>query len=811
MRIGSCDPLSTPRALGPLFDLDEPALMRLLQGHATRDEIFRFTKGLLTSADAPIVLAIEDAHWADEATFDLLRFLGRRMTSTRSLVIVTYRDDETGPHHPLRRVLGDLASCEGTARIRVPPLSLSAVALLAKGYGRDPVHLHALTGGNPFFVTEILAANGDLSPNVHDAVLARATRLQEGAWSVLEAVAVFGSHCDLRAVDHVIARRDGDLEACLDCGMLTADGAYISFRHELARQAILSSIAASRAIALHRRAQQWLAAAPDAEQDSARLAYHAERAGDREAAYGFALVAARNASRLGSHREAADQLDRALRHATALPDDERARLLESLADACYLTAQIERAISARVAAREIWISSGNRLAEGENSARLAALAWAQARIGDAEREAEAAVAILEAHGDRAVLAKALSVLARLRGTNLESEDAIALAERAALLAAQSGDDETHADALTTLGEAWLIRNTCQKGTQLIERGMAMAAAAGCDHIVVRGFVSLGHGLAEGGNPRAAIPEFQRGIEYCSERDLDLPLRHLTALLSRCELRVGNWNEAWRGAQSVLQAVQAAPASRFLALVTSGVMLARQGQDGASAMLDEALALANESECINYLGPIHVARAEAAYLAGDSALAHAEASSVLALARERGHMAIWNELAYWIWKCGALAAGPPASASPYMLQIAGDWERAAMAWESAGLPHEAARARAESWDEPALRLALETFERLGAGPAATQVRQRLHHLGARHVPRGPRPSTRGHPAGLTRRELDVAMLLAGDLSNQQIADRLFLSPRTVEHHVASVLSKLGASTRSDVAGIARDLGLSPQST
>jgi DNA-binding CsgD family transcriptional regulator len=419
------------------------------------------------------------------------------------------------------------------------------------------------------------------------------------------------------------------------------------------------------------------------------------------------------------------------------------------------------------------------------------------------------VAILEAHGDCSVLAKALSVLARLRGTNLEGEDAIALGERAAYLAAQCGDDETHADALTTLGEAWLIRGTHWKGRHLIERGMVMAAAAGHEHIVVRGFISLGHGLAEGGDPRAAIPEFQRGIEYCNERDLDLPLRHLIALLSRCQLMLGHYDEAWQGAQSVLMAMQAAPASRFLALVTSGVILARRGKDGASAMLDEALALATASECINYLGPVRAARAEAAYLAGNLELALAEASSVLALARERGHASIRNELTYWTWRCGDLAGGPLPSSSPYALQIAGDWSRAAAAWESAGLPYEAARARAESWDEPSLRLALESFERLGAGPAATQVRQRLRRLGAPRVPRGPRPSTRGHPAGLTRREADVAALLADDLSNQQIADRLFLSTRTVENHVASVLSKLGATTRSDAADIARNLHLPPQ--
>src|SRR3990172_6025037 len=173
---GICEPLSTPRALGPLLDIAD-ALgfdLPLLEDATQRQQAFRALLEFLRRSERSTLLVFEDVHWADEASFDLLRFLGRRVGETKGMVIATYRDDEAGPKHPLRVLLGDLATTETVHRIALPPLSESAVRTLAHGSGVDPAVLYRLTGGNPFYVSEVLKGGGSSLPStVRDAVLAR--------------------------------------------------------------------------------------------------------------------------------------------------------------------------------------------------------------------------------------------------------------------------------------------------------------------------------------------------------------------------------------------------------------------------------------------------------------------------------------------------------------------------------------------------------------------------------------------------------------------------------------------------------------
>ena len=177
----SCDSLSTPGPLGPVRDL-APALGLQIDRPSTegdtREELLRAVLAAFAARPEPTVVIGEDAHWADGATLELLRFLGRRIGALRTLFVVTYRDDEIGVDHPFRLVLGDLATATAVHRISVLPLSEESVCQLAAGSGRDSSALHRLTGGNPFFLTEVLGAESESVPSsVGDAVLARAARL----------------------------------------------------------------------------------------------------------------------------------------------------------------------------------------------------------------------------------------------------------------------------------------------------------------------------------------------------------------------------------------------------------------------------------------------------------------------------------------------------------------------------------------------------------------------------------------------------------------------------------------------------------
>ena len=808
--LGQCDNLSTPRELGPVFDVADadPALQRLLSDDAPRDLLYRTVLARLTNGGRPILLIIEDAQWADAATLDLLSYLGRRVASTHALLIVTYRDEELGLRHPFRQALGDLATAE-VHRLTVPPLSANAVATLAAGNDVDAETLYARTRGNPFFVTEVLAAGGGIPATVRDAVLARAGRLGRGAWAVLEAAAVIGTPIEFDLLSLVIDLDSADLQACLDNGVLRDDGRALAFRHELAREAILSAISPNRRTWLHARVLQALEAAPAALQVPARLAHHAEEAGDRAAVLRHAPEAARRAARHRAHREAVDQYDRALRFADGLAPAERARLLEARAYECYLTAQTDLAVASREAALQIWLQIGDRRKEGENRCYLALLHWSEARMEDADREAKAAVAILEALPPGRELAMAYATLARLRGTTLDNDETIALGTRAIALAESLDITETLADALITVGAATLSA-TDDRGREQLERGLQLAIGAGLDDLAARAHANLGFGYEEQYRFELAARYFAAGIAFCADRDLDHFRLHMTAWLADCQCFLGEWNQAQLLARSVLSSRNLAPVTRFVALLVEARIRVRRGDFGAEALLDEARLLASTSASLFRLGPIYAARAEAAWLAGNSTVAAAEARIAYDLAADHRQPWFAGELAYWRWKGGEISEPPPNIAEPFAWQIAGDWERAAAAWDDLGCPYEAARARTEGSDETALRAALAVFDELGARPAAALARGRLRTLGVRGIPRGPRPATRANPAGLTRREVDVVTLLARNYGTQEIAGRLFLSPRTVENHIAAILTKLGATTRAEAAARAVQLEIIPQS-
>jgi predicted ATPase len=193
----ACDGLFTPAALGPLLDIAsqlDGELLRLCRAEARRDQLYGALLGQLGDLESLTVLAIEDVHWADEATLDLLSYLGRRIQHLRVLLLVTYRDDALAVDDPLRLTLGTLASQRATRRLSLATLSVGGVGILARGSGIDAAELHQLTAGNPFFVTEVVQAGSDALPaSVRDAVLARTRTLKTQARDALEVAALIGS------------------------------------------------------------------------------------------------------------------------------------------------------------------------------------------------------------------------------------------------------------------------------------------------------------------------------------------------------------------------------------------------------------------------------------------------------------------------------------------------------------------------------------------------------------------------------------------------------------------------------------------
>jgi DNA-binding CsgD family transcriptional regulator len=804
---GSCEPLHTPRPMGPLWSVAEAArgeLLDLIAAGARAHEVVSALSEVLRGR-APTVLVLEDLHWADEATLDVLLLLASRIASLNALVVASYRDDEVDGAQHLRGVLAELDG--HPRRLRLEPLSLAAVAELARDHGVDAGELYRATAGNPFFATEVLATGGTRLPDtVRDAVLARTARLSGMARALLEAISVIPGEPELWLIESMAGAIIGRLDECLASGVLTPGATSVAFRHELARRAIEESMVPTRRVGLHRAALDALAGRAGREPDAARLAHHAEAAADPDAVLHWAPRAAERAAASGAHREAASQYERALRYAEREQAEHRGVLWARYAEECRMSAQFERAIAAGRAALDCQRSVGDLLAVGDALRSLSRLLFFDGRPEEGEPLALEAVELLEGLPPGHELAMAYANMSQRRMVVEDTAGALAWGGRALRLARRLGDTEAEVYALTNVGAAELDRRR-PGGRAKLEGVLELAAQHGLEDYVGRARTLLVLQAVRQREYALAARHLEAGLAYCTERGLDTWCEYLVAYRSWIELECGRWDEAADSSGWVLRRRTASHWARAWALTALGVLRARRGDADVAPPLAEAEALVRSTGELVRIGPVAAARAEAAWLAGRDALVPKLTDEVLALALEHGEPWLTGQLAYWRWQAGVREGlSRHDLAEPYRLAMQGDAGRAAARWRRIGCPYHAALALSGSDDDATVRQGLEELQQLGAKPAAAIIARRLRERGVRGVPRGPYAQTRSNRAGLTSREMEVLALLAEGLRNAEIAGRLVVSPKTVDHHVSAILRKLGVRNRSEAAAAAARLEL-----
>jgi DNA-binding CsgD family transcriptional regulator/tetratricopeptide (TPR) repeat protein len=748
---GACDGLFTPRPLGPLFDIASTLggeLLELCRADAPREELFSALLGQVSAPGELHVLVVGDVHWADEATNDLLRFVGRRIRDASVLLLATYRDEGLTATDPLRIALGDLAAQRSVRRIGLPPLSAGAVAVLAGGSGLDPAALSRLTGGNPFYVSQAVQAGmSEVPASARDAVLARAARLDSNSRAVLDAAALIGTRVELALPESVADCPPSAIDELLASGLLTGDGRALQFRHEIARLAVEGAVTAHRRTAIHARILASLHALGC--DDDARMAFYAEAAGDGPAALRHGSAAARRAAALGSHREAAAQFQRALRVTPGADPATAASLHDGFAYEASLLDRWQEAADARGRALALWREVGDRLREGDTLHWLAHSLCSLSRGGEGIAAARAAIALLEPLGPTSELAWAYASLAAMWMVRGANQEAIELARRAQAVARPLGLTDVLSDALNS--EACAIRATGGQWAGALRRALDTALGGQHEAEVARAYVNLHASYVADRDWAAADRYFTEGVTYCDDHDISTYSIFLRSERTSSLERTGRWDDAVARCHELLRNDGPSPNIRLCPLNRLGMIRARRGEPGAWECLDEAIEYAEGA---------------------------GEPQSIV----------------------------PVRLAAPHRRLLAGDAAGAARLWQDLGCPYEAGLALLGPADEASLREALRIFTDLGASATVRLTRRQMRQLGIQSIPAGPRGATREHPLGLTRREHEVLGLICAGHSNAEIAGRLFISVKTAGHHVSAVLAKLGAPTRGVAATRAANLGL-----
>jgi ATP/maltotriose-dependent transcriptional regulator MalT len=814
---GGCEALFTPRPLGPLQDM-APRLSHhiadLLNEPAAQDRIFPAVLTCLQNLPKTKLLIFEDVHWADNATLDLIKYLGRRISILNMVLVLSLRSDEVGVDHPITTVLGDLPSAS-ILRVTLEPLSLEAVEQLAEHAGHSSQDLYRITGGNPFFVTELLARNIDsiesIPDSVRDAVWSRMARLSAIERELLEVMSVVPSSVEPQLLTAILGPDvKSPIDTCLGRGMILRNhlGA-LKFRHELARKATLERLSPSRQRTLHAEIQNALSREETSISNVAlsRLVHHAAGAEDGLRVLELAPKAATEAARLGAHEEAANHLGTALKYVSEASKEVAAQLYEDWAYEAGLALQIDDSIiAARHSAIVHWRELGRTDKLGLNLRWLSRLHWYRGESHLAADYIEQAIKKLETEEAGAELAMCYSARSQMHMLNDRTDDALHWGYRAISLAEQLGQIETRIHALNNVGSALMFSGR-EGGPPLMEESLSLALRHGFHEHAARVYTNYAEYAVIEKDFTLAERLLKEGIAFDTKHDLDTWTHYLIGRQAQLRMEQGRLHEAETIARGVMGFDRLTLVMKLPALTVLARVAVRLGLGDKTKLLHQALNDALATGEPQNIVPARFNFVEAAWLDDELGVAQEHLGAIAALTIDNFDSWKLGELATWWQRCEMPMPFPApyaSLASPRAAELRGEILEAADEWNRLGLPYEAGltlmRATGKNTGQLFAR-AVTIFETIHAQPAAARTRRLSKNLGFAHqLPknrRGPYTATRNHPLGLTQREEQILKLVVDGLGNQDIAKRLVRSQRTVEHHVSSLLGKLNANNRMDV--------------
>jgi ATP/maltotriose-dependent transcriptional regulator MalT len=854
--------------------------------------LFELLLGLVQrlAARAPLLWVVEDLHWADRSTRDLLAYLATYLRAHPVLLMLTFRSDELDRLHPLRRLLAELVRNRRVVRLELPQFTRAELTeQLTSLLGADPPtrlldDIYARSQGNPFFAEELLLAGGDpgvLPASLQEVLLTRVVRLQPRTQQLLRVVAAAGPGVTQPLLAAVTGLDDQQLLECLreavDQQLLLPEpgGDGYLFRHALLAEAVYAELLPGERVGLHTALAAALEAGIEGEgppaSRAARLAYHWAAAGDPPRALTASIQAAEAAEGVSGFAEALLQLERALALWDQVPDAaeragmDRVALLARCAEAAYGAGDLTGAAELVRQALPMVDQVRQPLRAGllyEQLARCLRMLGDPAAL-DAQQQAVRLVPPGPS-GERArvlcSLAHYLEMVDRFAETTAPAVEAIAIAT-------QVGARVEEADARTALGTALVNLGEVDAGLAELEAAQRLAQEAGEVIVMLRAILNRSDVLRVSGRLEQAATVALGGLDEVRRLGL---ARHfqpiLTGNATEALLALGRWDQAEQVSRQALETALSDVTSAHLLLARATLELGLGDLDAAEARLRAVRrVLPSPIADAQRAGPLFGGLAEAALWRGDLDQAKqlvAEAVPLvaanlryaaplyalgvrveaeraeLARARHPGQPAPDDATATTLLdRLEQAAAGPASAGLPELAawhataraeqtrrQGRPDpaaWAAAVAAWERLGQPYRVAYAGfrqaeallATTGDRDTatavLGRAAEVTGRLGARPLDGEIQALARRARLDLAPPTPAAASRVTPAGqlgLTSREAEVLALVAAGRSNRQIAQALFISPKTVGVHVSNILAKLGVAGRVEAAAIAHRLGL-----
>jgi len=807
---GYCDALFTPRPLAPLYDIllqlkDAPPA--ITNNISDRTALFADAFHELKNRKGTSIIIFEDIHWADEATLDFIKFLARRITQLRCLFILSYRDNEIHATHSLRTVLGQLNAGSFT-RMQLPSLSRQAVKKMAKEKGFDGEMVYNISSGNPFYVNEILASYSlGIPDNIRDSILSVYNRLDEKTRHVLALLSAFPTPLEVGCLEILEPASIAAVQSCLDSQILIMDNNRIFFKHELYRRTVESSLSPLIRIDLNKKILATFRELFIKDGKIEQIIHHAKNANEYNLVVQYAPAAAKQAVSVGAHIEASKLYLTAIEYYQGDDEDTLIGFYEPYAYECYLTNQIKEAIIYAGKSLNLRKKKNDAEKTGDNLRFLSRLWWWDGNRKKAESFAEQAIDALEKLPSSAAKAMAYSNMSQLKMLSDEPEACIFWGEKAIAMAKELGDEEILCHALNNVGDVQIrISSSRQKGEALLQQSLDIALENSYHEHVARAYTNIGHNwivIKEYGLAKNAV---EAGIRYCEERDLDSWTIYMLADKAKLLLETGNWSEAQRIADNLLKDENLSSIVKMGALTVLATIKMRKGEMDVLPLLKEAKEKAFAAMELQRIIPALVACLEYEWITGNKFIEQESLNTAMNMAKQMGNIYENSEFAFWINKAGrpqlslsTTYEGYDTSSIAKALKAAASWQKSVCLYEQALVLFEGTEADKKK--------ALAIVHGLGAEAVYEKMKFEMRGAGIKSIPRRARKtSTQSNPSFLTDRELEILQLLQQSLPNKEIASRLFISAKTVDHHISAILFKLDVNSRTKAVHEAEKLGI-----